>query len=398
MPVSLFQSALRNSVAPMPMEAVRRQRRQGEAFIHLALALSLLSAASEPALAVEAFLAKGARINTLASTVPPNGDQNPYAIVVAPLSAGRIEKGDVLVDNFNDKSNLQGLGTSIVDYRPSTGAVSLFASVPRNLSECPGGVGLTTAMTMLQSGFVIVGSLPSQDGTTATKGRGCLLVFDATGTFTEALTSARINGPWGNMAVVDRGATATLFLSNAGFEVGAPGEAVVNRADVLRLELSVADGKPPTVTSETVIGDGFGEQADKDVFVIGPTGLALGGDGVLYVSDALGNRIAAIPDALARRDSAGTGRDVTKDGLLRRPLAMTLAPNGHLLVTNGLNGLVVEIDPSSGEQVAAQWIDANKAQDPPGSGDLFGIAMTPAGDGFYFVKDELNMLALAHQR
>ena len=87
---------------------------------------------------------------------------------------------------------------------------------------------------------------------------------------------------------------------------------------------------------------------------------------------------------------------MTKDGLLKRPLAMTTAPNGHLLVTNGLNGQVVEIDPVTGTQLYARWIDANKAQSPPGSGDLFGIAMTPAGDGFYYVEDEVNMLVLAH--
>ena len=150
------------------------------------------------------------------------------------------------------------------------------------------------------------------------------------------------------------------------------------------------------VTKQTVIASGFGEQADKDVFIIGPTGLALGKGGTLYVSDALGNRIAAIPDAATRTDSAGTGRTVTKDGLLKRPLAMTTAPNGHLLVTNGLNGQAVEIDPDSGKQIYARWIDANKAQSPPGSGDLFGIAMTPAGDGFYYVEDEVNMLVLAH--
>jgi hypothetical protein len=171
---------------------------------------------------------------------------------------------------------------------------------------------------------------------------------------------------------------------------------VIQKATVLRLELTIADGKPPAVTNETVIGSGFGEQADKDVFIIGPTGLALGKNGVLYVSDALSNRIAAIPDAATRTDSAGTGRDITKEGLLKRPLAMVMAPNGHLLVTNGLNGQVVEIDPDTGHQLYARWVDPNKAQSPPGSGDLFGIAMTPEGNGFYYVEDEVNMLVLAH--
>ena len=64
-------------------------------------------------------------------------------------------------------------------------------------------------------------------------------------------------------------------------------------------------------------------------------------------------------------------------------------------VSNGMNGQVVEVDPIAGRQLYARWIDANRAQTPPGAGDLFGIAMTPAGDGFYFVMDEVNMLALA---
>ena len=333
----------------------------------------------------------------LTSTVPSNGDQNPYAIVIAPVSAGKIQQGDVLVDNFNDRNNLQGLGTTIVYFRPGAKSLNLFAQIPRNLPQCPGGVGLTTAMTMLKSGWVIVGSLPSQDGTTRTKGQGCLIVLDTQGNVARVFAGPNINGPWGNMAVIDNGGTATLFVSNAGFDVGPPdGEPpVLNKATILRLDLTIPAGQPPAITKETVIGSGFGEQADKDVFLIGPTGLALGAGGVLYVSDALANRIAVIPDAATRTDSAGTGQTVTKDGLLKRPLAMAVAANGHLIVTNGLNGQAVEIDPVSGKQLYARWIDANKAQSPPGSGDLFGIAMSPSGESFYYVEDEMNALVEA---
>jgi hypothetical protein len=358
------------------------------------LALNVSAQAADP----KGYLETIKRHSIVTSTVPANGDQNPYAIVVAPVSAGKIQKDDVLVDNFNDKNNLQGLGTTIVDYNPSTKKLALFAAIPRNLPQCPGGVGLTTAMTMLKSGWVIVGSLPSTDGTTATRGQGCLIVLDSQGNVASVIAGPNINGPWGNMAVIDHGASATLFVSNTGFDVGAPDDEspVINKATVLRLELAIPAGQPPSVTSQTVIGSGFGEQADKDVFIIGPTGLALGTNGTLYVSDAIGNRIAAVANAATRTDSAGTGQEITKEGLLKRPLAMTTAPNGHLIVTNGLNGQVVEIDPQSGTQIYARWIDPNKAQSPPGSGDLFGIAMTPTGDGFYYVEDEVNMLVLAH--
>lgn len=335
---------------------------------------------------------------TLTSTVPANGDVNPYAIYVAPVSAGKIQRDDILVDNFNNDNNLQGLGTTIIDYNPLTKTTKLFASIAHHLAGCPGGVGLTTAMTILTSGWIIAGSLPSNDGTAATKGQGCLIVLDSQGNVARTITSPYINGPWGNMAVVDDGDTATLFVSNAGFGVGAAtnDSPVVKKATVVRLRLNIPPGKPPVVTNQTVVADGFGEQPDKGVFIIGPTGLVLGGNGVLYVSDAIGNRVAAIPGALTRTTSAGTGEDVTKGGLLQRPLALCMTPNGHLLVTNALNGKVVEIDPTTRRQLGAQWIDVDQAQTPPGSGDLFGIAITPSRDGFYYVEDDANTLVLAH--
>jgi hypothetical protein len=351
----------------------------------------------------QCFLETIHRHKTLASTVADNGDLNPYAVIVAPVSAGKIQKGDVLVDNFNKVSNLQGTGTTIVDYNPATRRITLFAELPPNRPQSPGGVGLTTAMMMLKSGWVIVGSTPSTDGTTRTKGDGAMLVLDSNGQFVAAWTGTNINGPWGNIAGIDNGTTATLFVSMAGFDVPGPWvrdpktgyPVTVNKATVLRIELSIPEGKPPVITSQTVIGHGFSERANKDAFLVGPTGLALGPDNTLYVSDGVRNQIAAIPDAITRTTSAGTGRMVTKDGLLRRPLALVMAPNGHLLVCNALNGQVVEVDPVTGKQLCAQWVDADQAQSPPGNGDLFGIAMTSDGKGFYYVEDDVNTIVEA---
>jgi len=363
-----------------------------------ATAAAALAAAAGAHAEPQGFLETLHRHTTLVNTAPENGDQNPYAIAVAPVSAGTIRKGDVLVDNFNNAANLQGTGATIIDYRPSTKETSVFASIPRDLHACPGGVGLSAAMTMLKSGWVIVGSTPSNDGTTNTKGAGCLVVLDPQGKVASTIVSDNINDPWGNMAVVDRGDSATLFVSNAGFGVGsAAGDPpVFKQATVLRLDLDIPDGKPPVVKKETVVGSGYGAQADKGVFLVGPTGLALSSDQkLLYVSDAIGNRVNVIEDPMTRDFSAGVGRQLTADGLLHRPLAMVTAPNGHLLVTNALNGQVVEIDPASGKQIYARWIDTDKAQSPPGNGDLFGIVMTPAGDGFYYVQDDVNTLVLA---
>ena len=110
------------------------------------------------------------------------------------------------------------------------------------------------------------------------------------------------------------------------------------------------------------------------------------------MTDGLDNVITAVDHANTRGESSGTGKVVTKDGLLSWPLAMTVSPEGHLLVCNGKDGRLVEVDPTAGKQVYAQWINSDQAQSPPGNGDLFGIAMTPDGRGFYYVADDNNVL------
>ncbi len=316
---------------------------------------------------------------------------------MAPISAGTVQKDDVLVTNFNNSANLQGVGSTIIDYNPTTKKMSVFAKLPRDLAGCPGGVGLSTAMTMLKSGWVIVGSAPSTDGTTKTKGAGCLVVLDSQGKVAGTIAGDMINMPWGNMAVIDKGDTATLFVSNAGFDVGSPeGEPpVVNEATVLRIELSIPSGKPPTVVSQTVIGSGFGAQADKDVFLIGPTGLALGKDGTLYVSDASGNRINAIWDATTR-DHSGRHRPGSDQG---RPAEAPAghddraerAPAGRQRAERAGGG----DQPGDGRPDRRDLDRSEQGADAARSGDLFGIAMTPSGDGFYYVEDEVNTLVLA---
>ena len=133
---------------------------------------------------------------------------------MATSTRGRLHRGDILVSNFNNKANLQGTGTTIVDVAPN-GAVSLFAQI--NASKlpgpCPGGVGLTTALVVLRAGWVIVGSLPTSDGASATAKAGCLIVLNSDGVPVKTFAGSPINGPW-DMTAVDRDRDATLFFTN----------------------------------------------------------------------------------------------------------------------------------------------------------------------------------------
>jgi sugar lactone lactonase YvrE len=337
------------------------------------------------------FLAGLHTVSTVASTIPENLDVNPYAVIVATSTAGRITKGNLLVDNFNGKSNFQGTGTTIVQITPA-GTLSTFASIPANQAGCPGGIGLSTAMTELSTGYVVVGSAPSTDGTTATQGAGCLLVLNPQGQVVSTIQGGDLDGPW-DMTAVDNGSHATLYVTNTLHGVGAVGQPARNAGTVVRMELNVPAAGAPTLVSETVIGSGFPELADSNTFVDGPTGVALTANGTLYVSDRVGNRIMGIPQAATRTTSAGTGTVLTSGGRLDGPLSMTLAPNGDLLVANGLNGQLVEIT-TTGRQIANAWLDQDPAQTPAGSGDLFGIALNADRTGVYFAMDDNNAVGL----
>jgi hypothetical protein len=337
-------------------------------------------------------------ITVVSSTVPGNGDINPYGVFRVPRSVGKLVRGNILISNFNNSANLQGTGTTIVQISPS-GSFSLFAQIdPSTLPGlCPGGVGLTTALVVLRSGWVVVGSLPTSDGTSATAQSGCLIVLDSNGNVAETITDAQINGPW-DMAVFDETggqgqvSRASLFVTNVLNGTVAAGGSIVNEGTVLRIVLDVSpSGAAPSMESLTVIGSGFSERTDPAALVIGPTGVALGKNNkTLYVADSLNNRIAAISDPLHRSSSDSTGSTLSSGGTLNDPLGMTLAINGNILTANGNDGNLVETTPM-GIQIATTLLD--DTGNPPGAGTLFGLTDFP-GHGLFFVDDGSNTLNL----
>ena len=331
--------------------------------------------------------------SSVATTVPANGDVNPYGIVTVPTTIGTLKRGDLLVSNFNNQANQQGTGTTIVqiprggnDGNP--GDASVFAEInPQYVpGPCPGGVGLTTALAVTRSGFVIVGSLPTQDGTAATAEAGCLLVLNSRGKVIETIAGGPINGPW-DMTAVDAGFFTTLYVTNVlNGTVAAQGD-VVDRGTVVRIELLTVPGIRPIVLDERVIATGFPEHTDPSALVVGPTGVALGRDGTLYVADTAGNRIAAISDAPFRvfPDRHG-GQTVAMNGDLNGPLGATLAPNGDILTANGGDGNVVETTPAGAQT------DVSADDTGGGAGLLFGLTVPTGFNGIYFVDDLDNTL------
>jgi hypothetical protein len=339
----------------------------------------------------QSFIGPLNSVTTTASTVPANGDVNPYGIVRVDRTVGKLVHGNILVSNFNNGSNLQGTGTTIVQITPQ-GAVTEFAHIDAKLpGACPGGVGLTTALAVLVKGWVVVGSLPTSDGTSATAKAGCLIVLNSMGKVVETFSGNPINGPW-DMTAVDLGTAAVLFFTNVLNGTVAAGGNIAHDGTVVRLALDL-NGPMPKAVATTVIGLGFPERTDPAALVIGPTGVGFNRvKNVLYIADSLSNRIASISDALTRKSASRLGNTVSVNGALSDPLGLTLAPNGDILTTNGNDGRIVETTPA-GVQVKAKFID--NTGNPPGSGTLFGL-VAEAGRGVYFVDDGSNTLNLLH--
>ena len=335
------------------------------------------------------FLSHFTSVATVASTVPANGDVNPYGIVSVPMSTGNLVAGDTLVSNFNARSNLQGTGTTIVEISPS-GTQTVFAHLHRSQlpGRCPGGVGLTTALTVLGNGYVVVGSLPVTDAGSGTPEAGCLIVISPDGQPVETWTSNQINGPW-DLALVQSGSTDELFVTNVLNKTVAAAGQPVNAGTVVRLDVSVPNGRPPVLISSTTVAQGFTEQLNSAALVLGPTGDAVNHAGTLYVADTINNRIAVIPDATTRTTPMrGGGYTLSYGGSLNAPLGMALAPNGDILTVNGGDGNAVETTPL-GKQVDTVEIDPLNA-----GGDLFGLIVAPNNDGVLFVDDGDNTLKL----
>ena len=339
------------------------------------------------------FIGHFHHLKTIASTVPGNGDVNPYGTVVIRHSQGDLQRGNVLISNFNNKKNLQGTGRTIVQITPG-GQLSVFAKInPNHLpGPCPGGIGLTTALTVLPGGWVVAGSLPTRNGMAATAKAGCLLVLDSTGHVRETISGHGINGPW-DMTSVSSGHLSQLFVTNVLNGTVAANGKVVHRGTVLRLTLARYGSQPPAVKNITKIGSGFPQRTDPGALVIGPTGVGLSRNGTLYVANSLVSSINAIPDAVFRPSDAGPGMVVSSGGKLNVPLGLTLAPNGNVLTVNGADGRIVETTPG-GVQVASRFLD--KSGSPPGAGALFGLAVAPSGTGLYYVDDAVNTLRLLH--
>lgn len=314
------------------------------------------------------------------SIVPSNGDVNPYGVVFVPKNApttGVLQPGDILVSNFNNNNNLQGTGTTIVRV-DKTGKVSTFFTSSKH--------GLTAALGVLSDGVVLIGNLPTADGTAATVQPGNLSLVDHNGNFLGTLGNiSTINGPWG-MAVYDTGngvsGSAHVWISN------------VLSGTVSRLDITYT----ATVLAATdlVLASGFTHRTDPAALVLGPSGLAYDPiHDILYVASSTDNAIYQIPTAAAAHGTVSASLFFQDVEHLHGPLDLTILPNGHFLVANSDGSNVDPNQPSELVEYSAAGAFLNQMPVDPNNGGAFGLSIYNMGWGTFrlaAVDDNANSL------
>ena len=302
-------------------------------------------------------------------TVPSNGDVNPYGVAFVPSgfpSGGKLAPGDILVSNFNNSTNLQGTGTTIVNIAPN-GTQTLFSTQGASL-------GLDTGLAVLKSGLVLVANVPNNPQTnvgtpTSPNPQGSILVLDKSGNLLQTIADpTELNGPWDLTVAVDRGSSATIFVSD------------VLSGTVWRFNLAIkpSSATPIKVTSAVEVGSGFLHGASQAGFVAGPGGLAYNAaTDTLYVASQFDNSIYAIHNATHSSRNQGRGKLLVSDPTnLHAPIGLTLAPNGNLIAANSDAFNVDTAQPSELVEYTQKGVFVARHSVDSANGGAFGLAIT----------------------
>ncbi len=308
-------------------------------------------------------------LTTIGSTVdvgtgPGAGDNNPYGLAIAPVTAGLVTAGDLIVCNFNSSatSGAQGRGTTIEDIKPMPG------SVPVRLAQDPALAGCD-AIALSASGTIWASDYTANNNP----------IVSTSGVIRTTLSSGPWAGPWGQAYNANYGGKGAFFATNA-----LNGQVIrINTGGTFTFD-TILSAMPISITSAAILA---------------PAGLTYDpSTDTLYVVDSASNRIIRIVNAttVPANTYSATGAGFNSSNVstvysgapLAAPISMAQLANGHLVVGNTFSSpsgknLMVEIDPGSGTLIST--IDV----DPGAPGAIFGIATTVVnGHQYIYFNDD----------
>ena len=314
-------------------------------------------------------------LRTIGSTVDPvNGDQNPYGLTIAPVSAGVQTAGDLVVCNFSDAANTEGAGTSIEVLHPVVGATPTRLFADPSLRGC-------AALVDGASGDPWVAAYSANDNP----------IVSPLGALVTPLANPLWSGPWGQAFSATSGphGTAAFYESNAG------------DGSIVRINITAGG------FTFDEIATGFSVNHGVPGNILAPAGLTYDAKSdTLYIVDSNVNRLVAfagvtqvpaggitVSGTAFGGGSAGSARVVYAGAPLNAPISAALLPNGNLVVGNTGDNLLLEITPQGA-------LAGSKVADAGAAGALFGIVATGTGNAdtkLYFNDDNDNTVkVLSH--
>lgn len=355
-------------------------------------------------------------ITNLASMVAANKDGNPYGLAIVPASFNGLDAsgaksvlqpGDLVISDFSNSTGAN-TGTSILLYRPSTGAVMPFYS--EHIGAGPVALAVSSKGTTWIANY-LPGYMNSLDGDSTGDGNVVVITPDGTdfpnnegiidnasgATFSPAADT--FAGPWGQAFGVKSGTTTPYFFVTE----------VDNGTGWVQREAFT----PPNFDHETVTTIGYVPVNYNAFDPTGPQGMVYDpATDILYVASTATNSIVAFPNATTSPASMTTGVTVYQGSPLNAPVGLTMNPiNGDLISGNQLDNNLVEIAPNpyaqgsgyafSAKLVGTKLVDTTAVNATAGTGSaLFGLAASKDSSGnlmVYFVDDNTNSLDVLKQ-
>ncbi len=308
---------------------------------------------------------------------PGNRASNPYGLAVAPITSGKLTAGDLVVCNFNSKSNQQGSGKSLVALHPTPGSTPIHLSVNQKLLGCD-------ALALSSNDTIWAAAMTGNDNP----------ILDSNGKILANIFGKPFSQPWGQIFAAPTSGAPAFYETNA-----ATGNIVrINLGssftyDVIAKGFPVNHGVPGTAMAPS--GLAYDASIDTLYFVDGKNDTLVAFKNVSQIPK--GGITATKGGMVFTGPSAGDARIVYAGQPLNGPISTALLPNGNIVAGNTLdpNGsnLMVEIA-TDGTVLDVLNVDTGAA------GSIFGMVATGTSDAdtkVYFNDDnDTNVQVLEH--
>jgi hypothetical protein len=302
----------------------------------------------------------------IGSTVDPNnGDQGPHSLSIVKFTYG-LKKGQLVVCNFADSSGTPGNGTTIEVLNPQPSSSPTQFAQSKDIKGCT-GTALTSGNQVYATGLT----------------SGLLVWFNQAGQEQTTYGSPRV-APFGLADVYTGKEYASEYMFTSDASTGS-------------MESEGTPGYGSGFSQQVATGFPVGNASQTGWNTLGPSGLSYHAKtDTLYIADGASNAIVLFTHAsemlvkneIVVKDNGlkftcphkkvTCGKVVHHGSPLGEPVAMTLLPNGNLVVANtqpGTSGgnVLVELTPKG------QILDT-KVVDSGATPAIFGLASSGKTD------------------